>query len=450
MDFLIKFAHVHETFRRPEIEALAIVEGIEMTIIDYSIDVGLPPVLASPTRAYVLKLKLDSLPFVLFDYPQSIHELWGSGNTLEELHQSVRQVSSHLWPQYKTPTFKFDIDSFRGTRSNTKRLKIINSFQFMAFEGRVRMSNPDESFTLFELWPLDSIPLGLEEPTTTYLGRYLGGSSRDLSLKFDLKKREYISTTSMDSELALITANIALAAPGKLFYDPFVGTGSFPVACAQFGALAWGSDIDGRSMRGEGGKKSLLGNFQQYGLGPCLGGVFAADLTNSPIRSRPTWDGIVCDPPYGVREGLRVLGCRDPENMPWLIEAGKKNGMHPSYVPPKKPYSFLAMLDDILVFAAETLVSDGRLSFWMPTANDEEQEISVPNHPSLEIVAVCTQPFNKWSRRLITYRRIPDAEVSPRDLEAYATRKTIVNNGTSVDELNPFRRGYFKKFETGE
>ena len=29
------------------------------------------------------------------------------------------------------------------------------------------------------------------------------------------------------------------------------------------------------------------------------------------------------------------------------------------------------MLDDILFFAAETLVDDGRLAFWMPTANDE-------------------------------------------------------------------------------
>jgi tRNA (guanine10-N2)-methyltransferase len=67
----------------------------------------------------------------------------------------------------------------------------------------------------------------------------------------------------------------------------------------------------------------------------------------------------------------------------------------PTYVPPKKPYSFLVMLDDILSFAAETLVDEGRLSFWMPTANDEDQEIPVPSHPHMEVVSVCTQPFNK-------------------------------------------------------
>lgn len=186
------------------------------------------------------------------------------------------------------------------------------------------MSNPDESFTVFEVWPHDSVPLGIENPDRVYLGRFLATSSRDSILKFDLKKRGYISTTSMDSELSLVTANIALAAPGKLFYDPFVGTGSFPVACAHFGAIAWGSDIDGRSMRGDGDRKSLRGNFEQYGLHGGLGDVFAADLTNSPLRTARLWDGIVCDPPYGVREGLRVLGCKDPEKTPWVIEAGKQ------------------------------------------------------------------------------------------------------------------------------
>lgn len=258
---------------------------------------------------------------------QSVHELWGSGKTVEELQDSVKQRTADRWEQYKEPSFKFIFDSYQGTRPNTKKVEIINSFRFLGFEGPIKMSKPDELFTFFEQWPWQSGPRGILDPDKMHFGRYLGGSSRDLILKYDLKKRGYISTTSMDSELALVTANIALAAPGKLFYDPFVGTGSFPVACAQFGALAWGSDIDGRSIRGDGGKKTLQGNFKQYGLESCLGDFFASDLTFTPIRKARTWDGIVCDPPYGVREGLRVLGCRDPENSPWLIEAGRTKGM---------------------------------------------------------------------------------------------------------------------------
>lgn len=128
------------------------------------------------------------------------------------------------------------------------------------------------------------------------------------------------------------------------------------------------------------------------------------------------------------------------------------------------------MLDDILEFAAQTLVDSGRLSFWMPTANDEDQEIPVPSHPCFELVVVCVQVFNKceaitpykraptawrrvltgWpgSRRLMTYRRLPDDQVSESLLQAYEARKNVQHVGTTADELNPFRRGYFRKFET--
>nr|XP_036575048.1 RNA methylase family protein [Colletotrichum truncatum]KAF6781558.1 RNA methylase family protein [Colletotrichum truncatum] len=252
------------------------------------------------------------------------------------------------------------------------------------------MKNPDIEFTIFEDWELHG-----KEPRHVYLGRLIATGARHLSLKYDLKKRGYISTTSMDSELALVTANIAHAAPGKLFYDPFVGTGSFPVACAHFGALGFGSDIDGRSIRGDGGKRTLKGNFKQYGLQNLVGEFWTADLTNTPVRRVRWLDGIVCDPPYGVREGLRVLGCRDPEKTPWVVEAGRERYKQTDFIAPKKPYSFLAMLDDILEFASDTLVDGGRLSFWMPTANDEDQEIPVPMHPKLDIVVVCVQPFNK-------------------------------------------------------
>ena len=377
--------------------------------------------------------------------------------------------SKHLWGQYEKTTFKIHIDSFQGSRSNESRLETINALSFLPFRGTIKMSNPEQDFKLFEEWAWDAMVTGAEHPLRYYFGRQLGGASRDLIKKYDLKKRRYINTTSMDSELALITANIALAGPGKLFYDPFVGTGSFPIACAEFGAINWGSDIDGRAARGEYTKMqgkgksraemSLKGNFEQYGLLAGLGDMFTADLTNSPVRRHPfgkggpggrsrLFDGIICDPPYGVREGLRVLGCRDADKKPWVVEAGMERYRESNFIAPKKPYSFHAMLDDILAFAAEALVDRGRLSFWMPTANDQDQEIAVPGHPCLELVSVCTQPFNKWSRRLITYRRRPDEAVSQEDLVSWKTSAERGHEGVTADELNPFRKGYFNKFAT--
>jgi len=197
------------------------------------------------------------------------------------------------------------------------------------------MRGADEEFVLHEDWPYNATLLGIPDPKHYYFGRRLANGARDLPKKLDLKKRRYISTTSMDAELALVTANMALAAPGKIMYDPFVGTGSFPIACAQFGALTFGSDIDGRSIRGDEKKRTLKANFEQYGLLAGLGGMFTADLTNSPIRRTELrydgdgvtgrlFDGIVCDPPYGVREGLRVLGVRDPEKSPWVEKKGRE------------------------------------------------------------------------------------------------------------------------------
>jgi tRNA G10 N-methylase Trm11 len=53
------------------------------------------------------------------------------------------------------------------------------------------------------------------------------------------------------------------------------------------------------------------------------------------------------------------------------------------------------MLVDIVNFAACMLVDNGRLSFWMPTANDEDQELAIPSHPALEMTSNCVQVFHK-------------------------------------------------------
>jgi tRNA (guanine10-N2)-methyltransferase len=185
---------------------------------------------------------------------------------------------------------------------------VIEGFAYLGLDGVIKMNNPEITFCVFE----EYLPGKASIPARVLFGRLVARGSRHLVEKYDLKKRHYIGTTSMDAELALVTANMALAAPGRMVYDPFVGTGSFIVSCAHFGALSLGSDIDGRQIRGKSGR-SVLGNFHQYGLvGRYLDG-FVSDLTNSPLRKTAFLDAIVCDPPYGVREGLKVLGSRDPE-----------------------------------------------------------------------------------------------------------------------------------------
>ncbi|RAQ42361.1 RNA methylase family protein [Aspergillus flavus] len=449
MEYVIRFAQVHETFRRPEIESLAALAGIDLEILYY--DQFSPYcVIRVPTEADARTLIARSI------LAKDIFELWGQGTNYEEVHADVRRRTQHRWDEFKNVSFRFTIDSFCGKRKIEAKRAIIQSFSYVGFDGPIRMKNPDEDF-----WVLEDFVSDVEvatrtpgnthaysealEPRKIYLGRWIANSSRNIVSKYDLKKRRYISTTSMDAELSLVTANMAHAAPGRLFYDPFVGTGSFCVAAAHFGALTCGSDIDPRSFKGrEKNDKEPMGlftNFQQYGIESKFMDAFSSDLTNTPLLNRQFLDGIVCDPPYGVREGLRVLGTRDGSGREEVIIDGVPAHYRPGYIPPKKPYGFEAMQNDILAFASRTLVTDGRLCMWMPTSIDEDVELLIPMHPHLEVVSVSVQPFNQWSRRLITYRRLPEGQVS----DISKARQKGDSEGISADDLNAFRRKYFTK-----
>ena len=407
--------------------------------------------------------------------------------TYEALHADVRmRTDPTVWARYKDASFKCSIDSFREKRSRDEQTQIINSFRFLGLEGPIRMQDPDFEFTIFEEWSLDvrssnqrrripdstsaappdkpSVLSPPRSPHSLYFGLLLSTSPRHtLTLKHDLKRRPYISTTSMDATLALVSANLAHAGPGRVIYDPFVGTGGFLVAAAEFGACIWGSDIDGRSFRGS--KKANKGrteekqkcqgiwrNFEEYGLGELFGDCFVSDLINTPLRrDGGGWlDGIICDPPYGVREGLKVLGNREPgpDGVPHLIDGVPAHTL-PGYVAPKKPYSFERMLDDILAFAADTLVVDGRLAFWMPSANEDAEELTIPKCMGLELVECCVQPFNKWSRRLLVYRKRDGGDGQEASWCSRNNNRTgEIANGKTASDLNSFRRKYFQGFQT--
>jgi len=333
----------------------------------------------------------------------------------------------------------------------------------MAFTGPIQMKNPTNKFDVFEDHELDA-PI----PRRLFFGRQVAESGRRAMNKYDLKKRSYIATTSMDAELSLVTANLAQVAPGTLMYDPFMGTGSFPLACAHFGAAVFGSDLDGRSIRGNKPGRNVKGNFEQYATSSQYLGGFVADLTNSPVRRKRILQAIVCDPPYGVREGLKVLGSTRAalQEVVYLADSGLPAHLQPNYVPPKKAYSFFRMLDDILHFAAERLEDDGRLCMWMPVAGEVEgeeaavavpesdgdamvggaREYDIPRHPALRLVSVCTQDFNKWSRQLLTYRRVGDGEVDRGELIGYKAGRLALQSGNGVgssataNDLNEFRK----------
>jgi tRNA (guanine10-N2)-methyltransferase len=112
----------------------------------------------------------------------------------------------------------------------------------------------------------------------------------------------------MEAEMSLLMANQTLASPEKLVYDPFTGTGSMAYTVAHFGAQMFGSDIDGRQMRGKEQKPGVLRAAAQYGVASRIIDLCTFDVTNNPWRCGSLFDAIVTDPPYGVRAGAKRLG----------------------------------------------------------------------------------------------------------------------------------------------
>ena len=190
-------------------------------------------------------------------------------------------------------------------------------------------------------------------------------------------------------------------------------------------------------LNGKGNDKNVKSNFKQYGTSGNFIDVLTMDFTHNALRKDFQIDSIVCDPPYGVREGLRVLGAKNEEKAAGRehdVFDGEIAYLRREFIPPKKPYLLANLLEDLLQFASERLPVGGRLAFWMPTANDNFEETQIPQHERLELLHCLEQLFNQWSRRLLVYVK--------RD-ESY---KGITSNGLKEKNIRDFRIRYFKRF----
>ncbi|ANB15299.1 Trm11p [Sugiyamaella lignohabitans] len=410
--FLIQFAQVHESFRLTELKALSDLIGIDEP--DFSNYRSESPFLRIELPSVEVAARLVERSIIC----KSVYELFGYGDSYDNLHENLkRSYPVNYWvDRFKEDSFKFDIVSYLGTRSRAEQVNIINTFKYMALTGPIKMKNAEHIFAVLEDYKLlgdtASSPAS-SEPYQVFFGKFVAESSRSVVDKYDLKKRKYIGTTSFDAELSLLTCNIAQVTPGKFVYDPFVGTGSFLVAAGHFGGLCYGSDIDVRMIKGKSKAANIDANFAQYKTSSRFLDVMTVDFTHNSFRKDFKFDAIICDPPYGVREGLKVLGSKDPErfkNKEHVMIEGVPAHLRPDYIPPKKPYEFTSLLDDLLKFSAEHLVENGRLCFWMPTANADFTEHDIPHHEDLELLSNSVQEFNKWSRRLVSYRRRPYGE----------------------------------------
>ncbi|KAF8197920.1 RNA methylase [Pholiota molesta] len=451
--FLFQFAQAHNDFRLPELESIAELLGISFSLPP-------EPENCDPTRPFlVLDLDKEEHARLLARrciLIKAVYEYYAQGSTYDELHDANRQ-SQPLWECYVQDTsFRFLVTSSQHKIPQSRQREVIESFAYMGFLGKIEMKNPDIILTCFEEYDDRHGTTRMKHEgdgqfREVFFGRLLEeGSARQLIGKFDVKKRAYYGNTSMESEISLLMANQTLASPGKLIYDPFMGTGSMSYPTSHFGALVIGSDIDGRQMRGKQKTPGVIRAATQYGTASRIIDLATFDVTHNPWRCGELFDSIVTDPPYGVRAGAKRLGRKKelPDHKRHLCLQHTLNGRPDDqpYIPPTKPYELSHLAADLVLLARYLLKPNGRLVFFLPTVTDEYEEVDIHTMlcEGMEVIANSLQDFGSWGRRLVTIRKTTSAKYPPPTFEL-GPHEANANAHTPAHK--DFREKYFQGFK---
>ncbi|KAI0730326.1 tRNA guanosine-2'-O-methyltransferase [Fomitopsis betulina] len=450
VQYLFVFAQVHEEFRIPELQSVAELQGFDVTF---------PPPLDVSRPFMIVELKEESHALILARrciLVKFVCEFYARGKTYDELHEQVR-TNHGKWEKHVHDTsWKLFISAYNHTIPQRRQKDVVEDFNYMDFRGKVDMSNPEVTLACFEEYrdkrgEIRHKHEGDGEFEEVFFGRLIAeGTARPLIKTFDVKKRSYYGNTSMEAEISLLMANQTLASPGKLIYDPFIGTGSMAYTTACFGALVFGSDIDGRQMRGKEKQPGIIRAAAQYGVARRIVDLCVFDVTRNPLRCGELFDAIITDPPYGVRAGAKRLGRKprsdhQPRTQPTQAFVSKRVDDQP-YIPPTIPYELSSLVSDLVLLARYLLKPRGRLVFFLPTVTDEYEELDIQTMlcDGMEVVANSLQNFGTWGRRLITIRKTTPERYPPPTF-APALDESF-DEQTHTPAHKDFREKYFQRF----
>jgi tRNA (guanine10-N2)-methyltransferase len=306
---------------------------------------------------------------------KSVSHLLADAPSLSDLFLLCRDVQHPL----NEGSFAVEVQTHARKLSDEMRRQFITELvTSLSVTSHVNLKNPDRLLFL-SLQYHDQGPL---IPIHVYVSIFITEGNAKFPDHFALPSRSFINTTSMDSPLALYSAIQGLLGPGKVVLDPFCGSGSLLIAAASLGSFVIGCDFNRSSMY-QTDEHSIFANFRQYNLRDQLLGLVQADFLKDNFRGPPFLDGIITDPPYGIREKC-------------VAEA----------VSPLLP-----LLLKLYEIAAKLLKIGGRLIYWLPAGYGINVEKELPTHPALKLLAHSRQNLgSRYCRELITIEKIEEIE----------------------------------------
>ncbi|RSH81440.1 hypothetical protein EHS25_006796 [Saitozyma podzolica] len=458
--YALRVSLSHLSFRIPELLSISQLFGFEIKFVSSD----------KFRSVLVVELEKDEHVERILDrgmMVMSAIKLYASGGSYEELHADLRAHKEYLEP-HMDQSWKITFESINHNVTEKRQRETIDTFEWTGLRGPIRLKNPEVEFVIYEDYTF------LTEGThdrdfrlrrdgnfdRVYFGSRIGfGRARPLLNTHSVKTRAYYGNTSMDAEMGFIMTSQTLAAPGKIIYDPFVGTGSLLYAAAHWGAYVIGSDIDGRQIRGKAkGKETVPGVFraaEQYGVSNQFLDCLVYDVTQSPLRRGGWIDAIITDPPYGVRAGAKRTGKGKSHKKPLLEEPhllpdGTYSHTREDYVPPFRPYELTNLMLDLILLARYLLVPKGRLVFFLPTVTEEYEAIDIPvveGMRELKVGEGSVENFGKWGRRLITMEKTATDDGPPPTFEDHPDYADFEKSQERAPGHYQFRDRYFESFK---
>ena len=330
---------------------------------------------------------------------RAVFEVWGQGETLEDCVASTAQVPAAHIRSRVTGSWRAQPRSpgTRQRRHSDQRVARMALFSHVldAIEGRpVDLRTPDHRLWLVEAQRFLQNGRPLPEPPPRHLLLYQLPSSRPSvkadAAKLDLRKRAFLSTSTLPVKRSLLLCNLALAhAPltDAALLDPYCGSGGILLTAAALGARTVGSDLDWRMVsnnrwatkippsthRPNRGVEPvrMRDNFEEADLPAPLAllklDVGAPDAAERLLEANDgqRYHALVCDPPYGRREFQHGAEAWDGALTFQVHEA-----------------ALAGTLQTLLTLGADTLRPGGRLVFLAPVRAPRD-----PNKPTQEGLA---------------------------------------------------------------